>query len=524
MPEQSLDRRTFLTGAASVAAAAAQTPTAAQRPNILHIMIGPAAVGHHRRPVRLPHAESEPAGAAGTPVRAVYTPSAVCCPARAMLLSGAYHWHNGVYNQVHSPPSVHRDMNPDVVLYSQRLRDAGYRLGYVGKWHASVSCGTPLDFGFHEVAAIDGCDPATAAKARSRIPIRAARRTAAPEGDATERRCPGPGASRSPCGATRKVPRKPRPSIAPRNCAIRMMTALRQGHAAVAPGSPLRRAARPVPAAEEVSGPLRSAVDSGAEELRRHASKASPACTGASRRRGAHVTEDDVRQSRAHYYAYTEQLDAQIGRLLDALDKTGQADDTLVVFTTDHGDMVGAHRMWIKGWIPYEECYRVPMIVRWPGKTQAGPRPPNLVQTHDLAHTYVAAAGAQALPYAGRAFVAAAVRDPGAARLARTRFSAPITAASSCIRSGWRLRTATSTSSTASTTTSCTIWSATPDEMRNVVNESSYEKWTADMRARLYEMMARFHDPYGDSPEKYGSVVTGDRYCAARYLPRGRRA
>jgi arylsulfatase A-like enzyme len=53
-------------------------------------------------------------------------------------LSGAYHWHNGVYNQVHSPPSVHRDMNPDVVLYSQRLREAGYRQGYVGKWHASL--------------------------------------------------------------------------------------------------------------------------------------------------------------------------------------------------------------------------------------------------------------------------------------------------------------------------------------------------------------------------------------------------
>ena len=63
-----------------------------------------------------------------------------------------------------------------------------------------------------------------------------------------------------------------------------------------------------------------------------------------------------------------------------------------------------------------------------------------------------------------------------------------------------------------------------PDEMRNVVNEAEYAKWTDDMRARLYEMMARFHDPYGDSPEKYGSVVTGDRYCAPRYLPRGRRA
>jgi hypothetical protein len=44
------------------------------------------------------------------------------------------------------------------------------------------------------------------------------------------------------------------------------------------------------------------------------------------------------------------------------------------------------------------------------------------------------------------------------------------------------------------------------------------------MRARLYEMMARFHDPYGDSPEKYSSAANSDRYCAARYLPRGRRA
>ena len=88
-------------------------------------------------------------------------------------MSGAYHWHNGVYNQVHSPPSVHRDMNPDVVLYSQRLRDAGYRLGYVGKWHASY-LRTPLDFGFHEVAGINGCDPALLREAGSESGPRAA--------------------------------------------------------------------------------------------------------------------------------------------------------------------------------------------------------------------------------------------------------------------------------------------------------------------------------------------------------------
>lgn len=49
-------------------------------------------------------------------------------------------------------------------------------------------------------------------------------------------------------------------------------------------------------------------------------------------------------------------------------------------------------KMWIKGWIPYEETYRIPLVVRWPGHTKAGAVSKHLVQTHDLAHTYVPAA------------------------------------------------------------------------------------------------------------------------------------
>ena len=82
----------------------------------------------------------------------------------------------------------------------------------------------------------------------------------------------------------------------------------------------------------------------------------------------------------------------------------------MVVATTDHGDMVGAHRMWIKGWIPYEETYRVPLIIRWPGHIPAGSRTDRLVQTHDLAYTYVAAAGATADAVQRRACATAAVR------------------------------------------------------------------------------------------------------------------
>ena len=57
--------------------------------------------------------------------------------------------------------------------------------------------------------------------------------------------------------------------------------------------------------------------------------------------------------------------------------------------------MVGAHRMWIKGWLPYEECYRVPMIVRWPGRVPAGKVSNELVHEVDMFTTLVLAGGAK---------------------------------------------------------------------------------------------------------------------------------
>jgi hypothetical protein len=58
-----------------------------------------------------------------------------------------------------------------------------------------------------------------------------------------------------------------------------------------------------------------------------------------------------------------------------------------------------------------------------------------------------------------------------------------------------------------------------PDEIHNVAGDAAYASSTGDMRARMYELMARFRDPYGDAPQS----GTADRYCAARYLERGKR-
>jgi hypothetical protein len=59
-----------------------------------------------------------------------------------------------------------------------------------------------------------------------------------------------------------------------------------------------------------------------------------------------------------------------------------------------------------------------------------------------------------------------------------------------------------------------------PDEIHNVVASAEYAKYADDMRARLYELMARYRDPYGDAPQ---GPAQQDRYCARRYLPLGKR-
>lgn len=76
-------------------------------------------------------------------------------------------------------------------------------------------------------------------------------------------------------------------------------------------------------------------------------------------------TAERWREHRWAYCRLTEMVDAQVGRLLDALDETGKRDETIVVFTSDHGDMDGAHRLEHKT-VFYEEAVNVPFVVSDP--------------------------------------------------------------------------------------------------------------------------------------------------------------
>ena len=107
----------------------------------------------------------------------------------------------------------------------------------------------------------------------------------------------------------------------------------------------------------------------------------------------AHATARDARTLQAAYYAMIELIDDQVGRVLDALRASGQADDTLVIFTSDHGEMLGDHGLIQKGCRFYEGLVRVPLILSWPGEIGADRESDALVELTDLAPTLLEAAG-----------------------------------------------------------------------------------------------------------------------------------
>ena len=95
----------------------------------------------------------------------------------------------------------------------------------------------------------------------------------------------------------------------------------------------------------------------------------------------------------AAYYAMCELIDDQVGRLMQALEDTGQRENTLVIFQSDHGEMLGDHGIFLKGPHMYDCAVRVPLIISWPTRFGRGLVSDALVELVDLAPMLLDAAG-----------------------------------------------------------------------------------------------------------------------------------
>ncbi len=231
------------------------------------------------------------------------------------------------------------------------------------------------------------------------------------------------------------------------------------------------------------------------------------------------MSDADYQEGRAFYYASFEELDAQIGRILKALDETGQTENTLVVFVADHGAQWGAHRMWIPCFAPYEETYHIPLIMRWPARIKPASTCNRLAQLHDLAHTFVDVLDVSRLPHPDGVSLKPLMQDPGQTTW-REHILCPwygqnflmiqrmvVTERYKYVFNGYDFD-------------ECYDLQGDPEEMRNLVSDPSHRAVVDDMRARLYELMNQYRDPYGD---KSTGTTNQKRFHLQRYLPRGKR-
>lgn len=101
------------------------------------------------------------------------------------------------------------------------------------------------------------------------------------------------------------------------------------------------------------------------------------------------LTDYDRKKLVAVYYGMISMMDKYIGKILDKLDELGISDNTMVVFTSDHGHLFGQHGLQAKGGFLYEDLIRLPFLVRFPGHVPAGKTSDAIQSLVDLAPTFL---------------------------------------------------------------------------------------------------------------------------------------
>ena len=349
----------------------------------------------------------------GVRIRNAYTPNPVCSPARASLMTGLLPHSHGVLQVTHCVDDDQGCLRTDRPHWAQRLVDAGYSTAYFGKWHVERT-NNLRSFGWqqHVVAPMKVTDVLTQKFSRAyeqyaqqvlqgsaEVKILRQYEVAQPEGWTAKRlysvdnRDPETRMASITTGmASEFIDRASRQSD-PWCCFV----SINEPHDPFDCGESTFNSydLDTIPEPPNWSDDLSSALG-----LYRKAARAY-----------AGMTRENKKEAAACYYAVITELDQQFGRLLDQLESSGQMDDTIIVFTSDHGELLGAHGLYLKNAGAYEEVYQIPMVLAGPGidhgVTDAR------VGLHDLAPTLLDLVGVEPIDPPDCKTFAPLLADPG---------------------------------------------------------------------------------------------------------------
>ena len=307
-----------------------------------------------------------------------YTTNAICSPARASLMTSAYPSTHGMWDCTHTQRPEWVDVPASrFVYFSQLLAEAGYRNGYFGKWHVEQS-NRLEDFGWH----LYDC---SCASARSRaIP-------------GSEVVVPKEGyRDYLLAGVSEDADTQSHPAF---DSGIEF---IRQ-HVSERPEQPFFCFVSTGEPHDPYVPPERFFEMYDLSEIQTSPTlhdepTGKPDVVKRMRTVWRDLTDADWQRVTAAYWAAVTFLDSEVGRIINALKEMGHYDDTIIVFTSDHGDMLGGHGLITKGvGTSYEEVYNIPLITRIPDMTAKGDDNRTLTSLVDLAPTLLDLCGAGSL-------------------------------------------------------------------------------------------------------------------------------
>jgi arylsulfatase len=326
-----------------------------------------------------------------------YTHSSPCSPSRASLLTGRYLPGHGVTDNVIMPE--HTELDPSVPTLGSLLRNSGYRSSYIGKWHLSQSEHPDMEaYGYSDWDGNDRhfmgwagtgvhFDPIIASNAAHWIRANAGTST---HGD----------------GHTTTAPWFLTVALVNPHDVMWFpvdQPGYRERHPQEVAG--IRRVLESAAWKDDDALPIYGVpYDEVFEELPANFSDDLHAKPEAHRQwrwdqqhgLWGYIDPSDTKAWLRHldYYVELHRLaDRSLGTVLDALEQSGAWDDTVVIFTSDHGDMCGSHGLRSKGPFVYDEIMRVPLYVRVPDVTRPGTTTDALATHVDLAATICSVAG-----------------------------------------------------------------------------------------------------------------------------------
>ena len=342
--------------------------------------------------VSTPHLEW--LAAQGTLFRNAYCVTPMCSPARASLLSGLYpHTTGMVSNHQERPISNELHLSADVQLLADYLQPVGYACAYTGKWHLGTG-GDRRGFGDFVTRAsdydVDGPEQNDILRFAERVGVTLGGKQGGHDAD------PARFDRRTKVGPS-LLPLAHHPSQLDALAAARFIERMagterpfclvyscHEPHPSFVSPRPFDQmydpAAMPLPETRH---------DNVGPHLLRHRAdwQLKPALA-------APFDDDDLRAMWAGYYGAVSYVDHLVGTILAALIETGQWDDTLFIFTSDHGEMLGSHGLLFKGAVLYEELVNIPLLIRPPGGLPAAHQTERLATHVDLVPTILGWCGA----------------------------------------------------------------------------------------------------------------------------------